>query len=133
MTTRMPIWINVLQIAILAILSYQTYGSYFDPELLFSGLESSPVTDGIVNTLAGRNATMLIISLIALIWQNPKFYAFAFLMHFIRDLQDMFMTLSAGMPIFVFFVFLIVFVIPEALALWTLHNLSKKIRVRGEN
>lgn len=125
MKTQIPIWINVLQIAILTILAFQTYGSYFDPELLFSGLEASPVVDGIVNTLAGRNATMLIISLVALIWQNPKFYAFAFLMHFVRDLQDMFMTLSADMPIFVFFVFLIVFVIPEALAIRKLHNLSK--------
>lgn len=115
----------MLQAVIIAILAFQTYGSYFNPELLFNGVVSDPVTDSIINTLAGRNATMLVISLVAIIWQNSRFYAFAFLMHLVRDMQDMFMTLFADMPIYVFFVFLIVFVIPEALALRTLRNLSK--------
>lgn len=125
MTTKIPLWINVLQFAIIAILAFQTYGSYFNPQLLFSDLDSDAVTNNIINTLAGRNATMLTISVVAIIWQNPKFYAFAFLMHFVRDLQDMFMTLFADMPIYVFFVFLFVFVIPEALAMQKLHKLSK--------
>ena len=125
MTTRIPIWINVLQAVIIAILAFQTYGSYFNPELLFNGVVSDPVTDSIINTLAGRNATMLVISIIAIVLQNPKFYSFAFILHFIRDIQDMFMTLFADVPIYVFFVFLIVFVIPEALAVRKLRDMSK--------
>jgi len=31
MKTKIPLWINILQVVILAILSFQTYACYFNP------------------------------------------------------------------------------------------------------
>ncbi len=55
---------------------------------------------------------MAIISLIALIRQDARFYSFAFVMHSLRELQDMFIIPLTGAPFVTFFVFLFVFVIP---------------------
>ena len=118
MKMKIPIWINILQVVILAILSFQTYACYFNPELIYPGITIDAVSAQAIYVLAGRNAMMAAISLLALIRQNPHFYAFAFLMHSLRDLQDMFIAPLTGAPggaaIGVFFVFLIVFVISQA-------------------
>lgn len=70
---------------------------------------------------------MAVISLLALVLQNPAFLCFAFLMHSLRELQDMFivpMTNPAGNGrIAIFFVFLFVFAIPEIMAVITLYKM----------
>jgi|GEM_PF-4442711 len=35
MKTKIPVWINILQVIILAILSFQTYACYFNPKLIY--------------------------------------------------------------------------------------------------
>jgi len=128
MKTKIPLWINILQVVILAILSFQTYACYFNPELIYPGMT---IDASVIYVLAGRNAMMAAISLLALIRQNPRFYSFAFLMHSLRDLQDMFIAPLTGEPggaaIGTFFVFLIVFVIPEILAYFKLNKMANEL------
>jgi len=58
-----------------------------------------------IYVLAGRNAVMMVISIIALVRQDARFYSFAFLMHSLRDFQDMFITPLAGAPFAIFLSF----------------------------
>lgn len=131
MKTKIPIWINILQVVILAILSFQTYACYFNPSLLYPGFTVDEVTAKTIYVLAGRNAVMMVISIIALVRQNPRFYSFAFIMHSLRELQDMFIVPltgdSGGVAIGTFFVFLIIFVIPEITAYFKLNKMANEI------
>lgn len=127
MKTKIPLWINILQVVILAILSFQTYACYFNPSLLYPGFTVDEVTAKTIYVLAGRNAVMMVISIIALVRQNPRFYSFAFLMHSLRELQDMFIVPLTGEPFFIFFVFLFVFVIPEITAYLKLNKMANEM------
>ena len=126
MKTKIPIWVNILQIVILAILAFQTYACYFNPSLLYPGVIVDSVTAKMIYVLAGRNAVMMVISIIALVRQDPRFYSFAFLMHSLRELQDMFIVPMTGEPLAIFFVFLIVFVIPEITAYFKLNKMANE-------
>ena len=130
MKTKIPLWINILQIVILAILSFQTYTCYFNPNLIYPGITADSAARPIIYVLAGRNAMMAAISVIALLTQNPRFFSFAFLMHSLRDGQDMFiapLTGAPSSPVVVFLVFLIVFVIPEITAVFKLRKLADEM------
>jgi hypothetical protein len=99
--------------------------------LLYAGFTVDSVTAKMIYVLAGRNAVMMVISIIALVRQDPRFYSFAFLMHSLRELQDMFITPLTGEPgtqaIIIFFVFLIVFVIPEISAYFKLNKMANEM------
>ncbi|HNJ14955.1 MAG TPA: hypothetical protein PKN81_09455 [Anaerolineales bacterium] len=127
MKTIIPIWINILQAVILAILTFQTYACYFNPQLLYPGITVDENSAKMIYVLGGRNAMMAIISVIALVRQNPRFYSFAFLMHSLRDFQDMFIAPLTGGGIVVFFVFLIVFVTPEILSYLKLNKMANEM------
>lgn len=127
MKTKIPVWINILQVLILAILTFQTYASYFNPQLLYAGFTVDAATAKMIYVLAGRNAVMMVISIIALVRQDPRFYSFAFLMHSLRELQDMFIVPMTGEPIAIFFVFLLVFVIPEITAYFKLNKMANEL------
>jgi|CXWL01.1.fsa_nt_gi hypothetical protein len=127
MKTKIPVWINILQVLILAILTFQTYACYFNPSLLYPGFTVDEVTAKTIYVLAGRNAVMMVISIIALVKQDPRFYSFAFLMHSLRELQDMFIVPLSGEPFFIFFVFLFVFVIPEIAAYFKLNKMANEM------
>lgn len=124
MKIKIPVWVNILQVVILAILTFQTYASYFNPDLLSPGLVVDSASAKIIYTLAGRNAVMMVISIIALVRQDARFYSFAFLMHSLRELQDMFIAPLTGGGLAVFFVFLIVFLIPEIIAYFKLNKIA---------
>jgi len=126
MKTKTPIWINILQVVILAILSFQTYACYFNPKLIYPEVPVNTDTAKMIYVLAGRNAVMMVISIIALVRQNPRFYSFAFLMHSLRELQDMFITPLTSGQYFIFFVFLFVFTIPEILAYIKLNKIANE-------
>lgn len=134
MKTKIPLWINILQVVILAILSFQTYACYFNPSLLYPGMTIDAASAKAIYVLAGRNAVMMVISLLALIRQNPRFYTFAFLMHSLRELQDMFIVPLTSEPgtgaIINFFIFLIVFVIPEIAAFLKLRKMADELEKR---
>jgi len=131
MKTKISIWINILQVVILAILSFQTYACYFNPNLIYPGITMDAASAKAIYVLAGRNAVMMVISILALVKQNPRFYSFAFLMHSLRELQDMFIVPwtggAGGAAIGIFFVFLIVFVIPEITAYFKLNKMANEL------
>lgn len=127
MKTKIPIWINILQVVILAILSFQTYACYFNPELAYPGAVTNHASAQVLYVLGGRNAVMTVISLLVLIRQNPRFYSFAFLMHSLRELQDMFIVPLTTSQFTVFFVFLFVFVIPEITAYFKLNKMANEL------
>lgn len=127
MKTKIPIWINILQIVILAILSFQTYSCYFNPKLIYPEFVLNAESANMIYVLAGRNAVMMVISIIALIRQNPRFYSFAFLMHSLREAQDMFITPLTSGQYFIFFVFLFVFTIPEILSYLKLNKMANEM------
>ncbi len=129
MKTKIPLWINILQVVILAILTFQTYACYFNPRLIYPGFTVDAVTIKMIYVLAGRNAVMMVISILALVRQDPSFYSFAFLMHSLRELQDMFIVPLTGGGLAVFFVFLIVFFIPEITAYLKLNKLANETGV----
>ncbi len=128
MKTKIPIWINILQVVILGILAFQTYACYLNPKLIYPDFVFDANTSKMIYTLAGRNAVMLVISLFALLRQDARFYSFAFLMHGLREVQDMFiLPLTMGiapMSVGIFFVFLIIFVIPEVAAYLKLSRMA---------
>jgi len=126
MQTNIPLWINLLQIVILIILSRQAFNCYFSSEKIYPEITGTPARK-VVYVLAGRNTVMVVISLLALVWQNPAFLCFAFLMHGLRESQDMFIIPLTNPPgngrVKIFFVFLFVFVVPEILAVVTLYKM----------
>jgi hypothetical protein len=92
--------------------------------------------DGVIDqqaiyVLAGRNTMMALVSIMVLFSQDPKYFVVGFLMNFLRELQDMFIIPlnspadSLMPPIANFFVFLLVFVVPEFIALLKLYKMSK--------
>jgi hypothetical protein len=95
------------------ILTFQTYACYLNPKLIYPDFVFDANTSKMIYTLAGRNAVMMVISIIALVRQDARFYSFAFLMHSLRELQDMFIAPLTSGVLAIFFVFLFVFVIPE--------------------
>jgi hypothetical protein len=122
-------WINAIQVIIIVILFFQTFACYVQPDLLYGGLrvEGAAMRQAIT-VLAGRNAMMAVVSIWALVSQNPRLLLFAFVMHFLREGQDMFIVPltpieGAPPPVLNFFMFLVPFVIPEALALNKLRKL----------
>ena len=127
MKTKIPLWINILQVVILGILSFQTYACYINPEAFYPGAATNAASRQVLYVLAGRNAVMMVISIIALVRQNPRFYSFAFLMHSLREFQDMFIAPLTGGGIAVFFVFLFVFTIPEILAYFKLNKMANEM------
>ena len=131
MKTKIPLWINILQVVIFAILAFQTYACYFNPHLLYPGIPVDASTQQVFYVLAGRNATMAILCLIALIKQEPRFFSFTFLMNALRDFQDMFIAPLTGAPLIVFFVFLFVFVIPEIGAFIKLKRMADALVQRA--
>jgi len=127
--SQIPPWINALQVVIILILLFQTFACYVKPELLYDGLRvDGAAMHQAIAVLAGRNAMMAVVSIWALVSQNPRLLLFAFVMHFLREGQDMFIVpltaIEGGPPPLVnFFMFLVPFVIPEALAVMKLRKL----------
>ena len=127
MKTKIPLWINILQVVILAILTFQAYSCYINPELAYPGAVTNAASRQALYILGGRNVVMVAVSLLALLRQEARFYSFAFLMHSLRELQDMFIIPLTGEPVFVFFVFLFVFTIPEIMAYFKLNKMANEL------
>lgn len=125
-----PKWINALSlliVLIVLILAFQSFSAWFDPSLAFGEFNSGTLA----NQRAMSTLVMLLLALMAMQSQNAMFLAYSFLMHLIRELQDMLIVpwyhgFTTPKSMAVFFLFLIVFVIPELLALLKLKELAPK-------
>lgn len=125
-----PAWINALTLLIAAILAVQSYSAYLDPGLAFGDYHASDVAQQrLMTTLAGRNAVMLLLTVLALASQDARLLGWSFVMHLARESQDMFIVpyyhgFTTPRGWLTFCVFLFVFVIPEFLAVRTLRRLA---------
>ena len=126
---KIPMWINIISIIVIAILVFQMYACYFNPSLAYGTFENIDVNRQAILTLAGRNLVMIIVTLLALKSQNAMFLAFTFLMNFVREFYDMLLVgyldhfSLKGIGMMATF---LVFLIPYVFALKKLRQLASK-------
>lgn len=89
--SRIPIWVNVVQIILVLIMLMQVYWNYVDHQLLLEqGITIAGVPDlNIIYTLAGRTATMAAGAIFVLLTQNPKQFLVILFMNIVREGQEM--------------------------------------------
>jgi uncharacterized membrane protein len=126
---KIPLWINVISIVVIAILVFQMYACYFNPNLAYGEFQNIEVNRQAILKLAGRNFVMIVVTLLALKSQNAMFLAFTFLMNFAREFYDMLLVgyldhfSMKGIGMMATF---LVFLIPYVLALKKLRQLASK-------
>jgi uncharacterized membrane protein len=126
---KIPMWINILSIIVIAILIFQMYACYFNPSLAYGTFENIDANRQAILTLAGRNFVMIVVTLLALKSQNAMFLAFTFLMNFAREFYDMLLVgyldhfSMKGIGMMATF---LVFLIPYVFALKKLRQLASK-------
>ena len=126
---KIPMWINILSIIVIAILVFQMYACYFNPSLAYGKFENIDANRQAILTLAGRNFVMIVLTLLALKSQNAMFLAFTFLMNFAREFYDMLLVgylehfSLKGIGLMATF---LVFLIPYVFALKKLRQLASK-------
>jgi uncharacterized membrane protein len=126
---KIPMWINIISIIVIAILVFQMYACYFNPSLAYGTFENIDVNRQAILTLAGRNLVMIIVTLLALKSQNAMFLAFTYLMNFVREFYDMLLVgyldhfSMKGIGMMATF---LVFLIPYVFTLKKLRQLASK-------
>ena len=90
MNTKIPIWINVLQVLLTLVMLQQTYMFYLNHQAV---ADSGILIEGIPNLnllyeFAGRTATMALVSIFVLISQNPRYFVVVLLMNLLREGQE---------------------------------------------
>jgi uncharacterized membrane protein len=126
---KIPMWINIISIIVIAILVFQMYACFFNPSLAYGAFENIDANRQAILTLAGRNFVMIIVTLLALKSQNAMFLAFIFLMNFAREFYDMLLVgyldhfSLKGIGMMATF---LVFLIPYVFALKKLRQLASK-------
>jgi hypothetical protein len=124
---KIPMWINIISIVIIAILLFQMYACFFNPGLAYGAFENSDANRQAILTLAGRNLVMIVVTLFALKSQNTMFFTFTFLMALVRETYDMFLVgylnhfSAQGIGMMASF---LVFLIPYLFALKKLRQLD---------
>lgn len=90
--SRIPVWVNVVQILLTLIMLMQVFWNYVDHELLLEqGITLAGAPDlNMAYTLGGRTATMAAAAIFVLITQNPKQYLVVLFMNIVREGQEMF-------------------------------------------
>lgn len=90
MNTKIPIWINVLQVLLTLVMLQQTYMFYLNHQAV---ADSGILIEGVPNLnllyeFAGRTATMALVSIFVLISQNPRYFVVVLLMNLLREGQE---------------------------------------------
>ncbi len=126
---KIPIWINIISIIVIAILVFQMYACYFNPSLAYGTFENIDANQQAILTLAGRNFVMIVVTLLALKSQNAMFLTFTFIMNFAREFYDMLLVgylnhfSMQGIGMMATF---LIFLIPYVFALKKLKLLTSK-------
>ena len=136
MKTKIPLWINIVQVLLNLILLQQAYQFYFDHSaVLKSGITIDGVPDmNLIYEYAGRTFTMAAISIVILLSQNPRYFLLLFLINILRETQETFidplfpLTNAPIAPIGDFIIHIIIVGI-EILAGITLYRITKKYAI----
>jgi len=88
---KIPLWVNILQAVLIAIMLQQVYLFYLDHQAVAdSGIavDGSNANINLLFEFAARTATMAFVSLIVLLTQNPRYLLVILLMNIIREGQE---------------------------------------------
>ena len=90
--SKIPIWVNIVQILLVLIMLMQVFWNYFNhPLLLEQGVTIGGIPDlNLIYTLGGRTATMAAGAIFVLITQIPKQFLVVLFMNIVREGQEMF-------------------------------------------
>jgi len=91
LNTRIPIWVNIVQILLVLIMLAQVYMYFFDHQAMAdSGIpvDSVPMKN-LVYEMGARTLVMAIAAIFVLITQNPKQFLVVLLMNIFREGQEM--------------------------------------------
>lgn len=96
---RLPLWINILNVVLVAILTFKTYAAFMAPALAYGAVDpAQPGVTPVLWELAGRNLAMILLSLVALWGQRPGVMACVFVLGLARESFDAFMAFHFGAP-----------------------------------
>ncbi|WP_163930605.1 hypothetical protein [Paraferrimonas sp. SM1919] len=135
--SKIPLWVNLFQALLIAIMFGQAYVFYFDHQAIVdSGISigSSSADLNLLYEFAARTATMAIVSLIVLLSQNPRYFVVILLMNLFREGQEtiidpLFPLLNAPMSPSGDFVAHLVIV---AIELWAFITVLKIVRAQDK-
>ena len=85
--SRIPLWVNILQILLTLIMLQQAYMFAFNHQaVLASGIQIDGVANlNLLYEFASRTFVMAIISLFVLVSQNPRYFLVVLLMNVLRE------------------------------------------------
>ena len=89
--TRIPIWVNVVQIILTLIMLAQVYMYFFNHQLILDSgiaIEGVPILN-LIYEMGARTAVMVVASIFVLISQNPQQFLVVLLMNVFREGQEM--------------------------------------------
>jgi hypothetical protein len=129
MDTKIPLWITLFGSFLVLIGLYAGVACYTNVGSFIAGY----TTDTIPHKygaweMGARNLSMALVMLLALISRHPRLIGLAFIMRVLTETQDMVIgaiTGAMGMPTpVVIGVFVLLFIIPEAVCIWQLNKLA---------
>ena len=132
--TKIPTWVNVLQVILTLIMLQQVYMFYLD----HNAVAASGITvEGIPNLnllyeFAARTAVMVLVSIIVIASQNPRYFLVVLLMNIFREGQEtiidpLFPLANAPMPPMGDLVLHIVIVAIEIWAFITVYKIVRQM------
>lgn len=133
LNSKIPVWVNIVQIILTLIMLMQVYWNYVGHQLLLEqGITIAGVPDlNMTYTLAGRTATMAAGAIFVLITQNPKQFLVVLFMNIVRESQEMFIDpffplANADAPPAVDFGIHVVIVVIEIMAFIAVFRIAKR-------
>lgn len=89
--SRIPIWVNIFLMLLVALMAMQVIQFYFNHQsLLDAGITIETSADkNIIYTTAGRLVAMIAATIFVLITQNPRQFLVVLLMSIFRESQEM--------------------------------------------
>ena len=90
--SKIPIWVNIFMLVLLAFMAIQIYWFYFNHQVLLDAgitIQGGPDLN-IMYTTAGRLVAMVAATVFVLITQNPHQYLVVLLMSILREGQETF-------------------------------------------
>ena len=89
--TKIPLWVNILQVILILIMLGQVYMYFFDHQMMADTgvmVEGMPMLN-LVYEMGARTFVMVIASIYVLITQDPKQFLVVLLMNIVREGQEM--------------------------------------------
>lgn len=89
--SKIPIWVNIMQAILIAIMLAQVFMYFFNHEMLLAtGVKNDTIPQlNLIYEIGARTLVMAVASIYVMIYQNPKQYLVILFMNIIREGQEM--------------------------------------------